>query len=109
MLDLKTITPIGLSAQVIVNCKAGGDCNGGDPFQVYKYAAEEGIPDSSCEQYIAHNLEGACQAIDRCRDCTWPPCMPGNDSACIKDKCWAVPHKKYHVSHYYEFSGATKM
>ena len=30
--------PVDLNAQVMVNCEAGGDCNGGDPFGVYEYA-----------------------------------------------------------------------
>lgn len=42
-------SPIALNPQVIVNCKAGGSCNGGDPAGVYEYALTEGIPDSSCE------------------------------------------------------------
>lgn len=57
MLDNKSTTPVALSAQVIVNCKAGGDCNGGEPADVYEFAANEGIPHSSCEQYSAHNLD----------------------------------------------------
>ena len=48
MKDL-TMTPVALNAQVIVNCHAGGDCNGGEPNSVYEYAFSTGIPDSSCE------------------------------------------------------------
>ena len=28
-------TPLDLSAQVVINCQAGGSCNGGDPILVY--------------------------------------------------------------------------
>jgi cathepsin X len=71
-------TPVGLSAQAIVNCQAGGSCNGGNPGGVFEYAYEHGIPDSSCEQYVAHNLDkNTCGAIDLCKDCTWPPCPVG--------------------------------
>jgi cathepsin X len=49
MTGLKTPTPIGLNAQAIINCQAGGSCDGGDPAKVYEYAFEFGIPDSSCE------------------------------------------------------------
>ena len=42
-------TPIDLNAQVMVNCRAGGTCNGGDPIGVYEYAYKSGIPDSTCE------------------------------------------------------------
>ena len=31
-------TPVGLNAQAIINCRAGGDCNGGDPSDVYAWA-----------------------------------------------------------------------
>lgn len=53
---MKNPTPIGLDAQLIVNAYAGGSCNGGDPAKVYEYAFTNGIPDSSCEQYVAYNL-----------------------------------------------------
>jgi cathepsin X len=32
------ITPVALNAQVMINCRAGGTCNGGNPSGVYKYA-----------------------------------------------------------------------
>ena len=55
--DLKReTTPVGLNAQVIVDCQAGGSCDGGNPGGVYKYAHKTGIPHSSCEQYTAYNL-----------------------------------------------------
>jgi len=72
----KSITPTALSAQVIVNCQAGGDCNGGDPSVVYDWASTKGIPHSSCEQYVAFNT-AECEPIDICKDCTWPPCPVG--------------------------------
>ena len=41
----KTNTPqVALSAQVIINCRAGGDCNGGFHGSVYRYAQKTGIP-----------------------------------------------------------------
>jgi len=50
-------TPVGLSPQAIVNCEAGGSCNGGDPSGVYYYAYHTGIPDSTCMVYEAKNLD----------------------------------------------------
>lgn len=97
-------TPVGLNAQVIVNCRAGGSCEGGNPGGVYEYAKKTGIPDSSCEQYVAK--DGSCSAKTRCKDCTWPPCPVGQT---CQDKCWAVPHMNYLVKNYYSFSGADKM
>lgn len=34
-----------LSVQVIINCQAGGSCNGGNPGEVYAYANRHGIPE----------------------------------------------------------------
>lgn len=100
-------SPVALSAQVIVNCRAGGSCEGGNPGGVYEFAYEKGIPDSSCEQYVAHDLNKShCDAIDLCKDCTWPPCPVGET---CQDKCWAVDYKKYYASHYYSLRGAEKM
>ena len=48
MLNNTNPSPIALNPQVMVNCEAGGDCNGGDPSGVYDYAYKKGIPDSSC-------------------------------------------------------------
>lgn len=91
-----------------MNCHAGGDCSGGEPGSVYDYAFTVGIPHSSCEQYVAHNLDkkDSCEAIDICRDCTGPPCPPGD--SCL-DKCWPVEHKNYYVSHYYGVRGVEQM
>jgi len=106
-----TSTPVGLNAQAIVNCKAGGTCQGGNPGGVYEFAHKEGIPHSSCEQYVAENLDEQygnkkCGAIDKCKDCTWPPCPVGED---CQDKCWAVDYKPYYASNYYSLSGPAKM
>ena len=54
-------TPVGLNAQYVVNWNAGNaksldydNCTkGGDPIDVWKFAHDTGIVDSSCQQYIA--------------------------------------------------------
>jgi cathepsin X len=102
----KSPTPVALNAQVIVNCRAGGSCEGGNPGGVYEYAHEEGIPHSSCVQYVADDGDGECTAMERCKDCTPPPCPIGQK---CQDKCWAVDHKPYYASHFYSLSGAKKM
>jgi len=56
MMNNTNPTPVALNAQVIVNCEAGGDCEGGNPGGVWEYAYRNGIPDSSCEQYVALDL-----------------------------------------------------
>jgi len=99
--------PVGLNAQAIVNCQAGGSCDGGNPAQVYEYAFNTGIPHSSCEQYTAYNLQGKmCEDIDICRDCTWPPPPEGESGL---DGCVAVDHTKYYVSDYYHVRGVDQM
>ena len=104
---LTNYTPIGLNAQAIVNCNAGGTCNGGDPAVVYEYAYNNGIPDSSCEQYIAYNLvDRDCIDYDLCKDCAPPVPEAGDDGL---SGCAAVAHKKYYVSSYYSVIGAAQM
>jgi cathepsin X len=107
MLKDQNPTPVALDAQTIVNCQAGGDCQGGNPAGVYDFAFEVGIPDSSCEQYVATNLDKPmCDDIDMCKDCKWPPCPVGQD---CQDHCWAVDYKHYYVSNYYSMSGPNRM
>lgn len=105
--DLKTTAPIGLSAQHVVNCQAGGSCNGGSPAQVYKFAHDTGLQHESCMQYTAYNLQGRmCTDIDTCRECTWPPPAVGDDGM---DGCFAVEDTKYYISEYYNIRGADQM
>ncbi len=33
-----------ISPQVVINCKAGGSCSGGNPFDVYAYGHNSGLP-----------------------------------------------------------------
>ena len=104
--DLKTNSPIGLSAQAIVNCQAGGSCNGGNPAEVYKYAHNHGLVHSSCEQYVAQNLmKDQCEDIDICRDCS-PPADFEHPSL---DDCRAVDAKKYYIGDHYAVRGADQM
>jgi len=81
--------PISLSTQVIVNCQpGGGSCNGGNPLDVYEFAYLHGIPDDTCQQYIAHNSEAPlCSSMQICMDCKPPAPMEGKDG---KESCHAV-------------------
>jgi cathepsin X len=91
----------------VVNCQAGGSCDGGDSAKVYEFAYNTGIPDSTCEQYTAYNLtDHMCENIDICRDCSPPPPEEGEDGM---DGCRAVPNKKYYVSEYYYIKGVEAM
>lgn len=97
----------------MVNCNAGGSCNGGNPVGVYEYAFKKGIPDSSCMQYEATNInfhdatKKTCDAIDICRDCKGPsPAAKESGS----ENCWAVTnYRKYYASDYYYVYGPDKM
>merc|ERR1712029_876907 len=44
---------LALSAQAIINCRAGGSCEGGNPAGVYEFAAKVGVPDVTCLIYEA--------------------------------------------------------
>lgn len=92
----------------MINCRAGGSCNGGNPAGVYRYAYSTGIPDSSCMNYVAKNLDTRqCDPIDVCRDCQSP--VPAEDET-LEENCWAVTnYKRYFVSDHYSFKGADKM
>jgi cathepsin X len=41
----RTWPDMTLSVQTIINCKAGGSCNGGNPGGVYEYGKSQGIPE----------------------------------------------------------------
>jgi len=101
-------SPVGISAQMVVNCYAGGSCNGGNPAQVYEFAMSEGLVHASCMNYIAYNdVENSCAAIDVCRDCTWPPPPPGESGI---EGCTAITdNTRYYVSEYYNVRGADQM
>ena len=107
MNDLSTTAPVGLSAQMVVNCYAGGSCNGGNPGDVYEFAMTTGLVHASCTNYEASNdIDGSCQDIDVCRDCSWPPPPPGESGI---EGCVAVTPTRYYVSEYYYVKGADQM
>ena len=58
-----------LSPQVLINCRGGGDCQGGEPGGVYEYMRYYGLPDETCQAYEAVN--GKCNALGVCRTCDW--------------------------------------
>ena len=79
---------LALSPQAIINCRAGGSCEGGNPAGVYEFAAKVGVPDVTCLVYEAVDggpVEDCSKPdINLCRDCTWPPPNPGDTP-----NCWA--------------------
>mmetsp|Transcript_17935 Transcript_17935/g.15840 ORF Transcript_17935/g.15840 Transcript_17935/m.15840 type:complete len:425 (+) Transcript_17935:630-1904(+) len=98
---------LALSPQAIINCKAGGDCSGGNHVDVYRYAQKTGIPHASCEQYIAHNSEEGCSAFNVCRECIGP--APAKNETGFEN-CWAVEdYTHYYSSNVRAFSGVQAM
>lgn len=75
---------------MLINCKAGGSCNGGNPGLVYTYAKNHGIPEESCQAYAAKNPDHfTCSDIQKCMNCKRPvPAKVGDVG-----NCWA--QKKY--------------
>ena len=82
-----------LSPQVIINCNAGGSCSGGDPHGVYEYLAEQGLPDETCQAYVA--ADGACQPMGLCETCE-----PGVGCAAVSD------YNSYGVTEYGDVTGS---
>jgi len=88
----RTWPDITLSPQVIINCRAGGSCNGGMAAEVYIYGKQHGIPEETCQAYAAKNPEHfSCSDIQKCMNCAPPHGEKPGD----KGNCWA--QKKYPV------------
>ncbi len=96
---------MSISPQVIINCKAGGTCLGGNAYNVYYYAQLHGVPDETCQPYEAKDPKNAtCSAIQKCKNCV-PP-----SSERPQGYCWG--QSKYPVWKVAEFgraSGVTQM
>jgi cathepsin X len=103
---LHTITPVGIDAQMVINNQWGGSCNGGNPNEVYENAHVNGLVHSSCEQYIAYNLQHSAHPINDCMDCSPPP-PAANETG--SDMCRAVEPTRYYIEHYYSVKGETEM
>jgi cathepsin X len=58
---------IVLAPQVLINCKGGGSCGGGNPATAFSYIAKHGIPDETCQNYEAVN--GKCAPYGICETC----------------------------------------
>lgn len=63
---------IDLSVQYALNCLThAGTCNGGSDLLLYEEFQKTGVPDETCEAYIA--ADEVCNEEDRCRNCFGPP------------------------------------
>jgi len=94
---------ISIAPQVLINCGAGGDCDGGDAFGVWQYASRYGIPEESCQNYLAKNpSEENCDPIQVCKTCVPPPPPVGQEGSCSAVEKYPV----WKVSSYRGVSGA---
>eukprot|EP00827_Trimyema_finlayi_P002942 TRINITY_DN261_c0_g1_i14.p1 TRINITY_DN261_c0_g1~~TRINITY_DN261_c0_g1_i14.p1 ORF type:complete len:711 (-),score=357.79 TRINITY_DN261_c0_g1_i14:19-2013(-) len=100
---------VNLAVQVIVNCRAGGSCHGGDHIGVYKFFHDKGVPDTSCQQYTALDPKKFdCSAIQTCETCV-PP-VPDYSQGIGAGNCSAVTNfQRYYAKSYARVSGADKM
>ena len=63
---------LALSPQAVINCRAGGSCEGGNPAGVYEFAASVGVPDVTCLVYEAAD-GGELGLVNSSRDSTKVP------------------------------------
>lgn len=68
--------PLLLSPQAMVNCNAGGTCDGGSAYFMYANIYANGAPPDTCRHYSARNgmsdWPQTCPPEARCIDCTGP-------------------------------------
>lgn len=76
---------------MLINCGTAGSCNGGDSNAANRWVYNNGIPDVTCQQYQAKNME--CTEMNTCMNCE--PNKP----------CY--PIKNYPVIRVSEYGGAT--
>ena len=83
---------IVLSPQVLINCRGGGSCEGGDPGAAYEYVAQKGLPDETCQNYEAK--DGACRPAGVCETCSPgadpDPLLPGTCEPVVDYQSWTV-------------------
>ena len=99
---------VNLAPQVLINFRGGGTCEGGNPSSAYYWIKKNGIPDQSCQVYVAEDLGGK---LGRgCDDkCACETCSP-NSTSFSPGSCVAVDeYPSWTVSEYGSVKGADKM
>ena len=99
---------IALSPQALINCGAGGSCEGGDPKQVFEFAHNYGIPDETCQNYESKDPTSFdCSPIQQCKNC-WGFSPKEGQSG--ETNCSAVANfTRYFVNEYDDVNGVDNM
>lgn len=93
---------LSLSPQMILNCRDGGTCLGGDPAGVYEQGFSEGLVEESCQGYQARDPNAYdCTPQQVCQACDGPA---GQNATCT-----AVKPLLYRVKEYGRISGVHQM
>lgn len=82
-------------------------------MDVWKFAHDTGIVDSSCQEYTAENWFGTPGNKQICKACSaWPPCPADKawNSTDCQDSCVATtPNRMYYSQDYYGVHGVEQM
>jgi len=90
---------VNISPQILLNCRGGGSCGGGNPLGALSYIAKDGISDETCAPYQAK--DGTCDDLGKCKNCHSPASATN---------CYAVQnYTKWFISEYGVAIGAAKM
>jgi len=89
---------VNLSPQVLINMETGGgDCDGGYAGDAMQYLYDNGVPDETCQNYMAQNSPHQDDSFNVCYTCE-----PDRG-------CFAVDGQLYTVQEYGYISGADMM
>ena len=71
-------------------------------MQVYEFAHKHGIPEDSCQNYLAADPKyPECSDVQVCKECTWPPGT---------GECWGVhDYRNWKVHDYGDVAGVHNM
>lgn len=95
---------VAMSVQQILNCGAGGSCEGGSLNGVYQFAHKHYLVEFGCQIYLAKDpASGAhCSDIQNCMNCSW--------DQSFKSKCVAVTDfTKWYAKEYGRLAGKDRM
>jgi len=95
---------IVLAPQVLCNCVPDG-CDGGDPTAAYQYIMKNGIPDETCQNYIAQGTGQSCGAEHICMNCSENMVKPKSGCAAMSEGSYT----KYYVAEHGQVSGEANM